>query len=366
MSDNAGFPLPSPPFPPGCYEQQPTGTGVSADAFANGYLQAKKRFERIEELSTQRERLVGGDSAPQGISAEALKKMLDELDATITSYQTTFFLGTKDSESWTANLEYRPGKSIVSTSYNTFQTSPVLLTFSKEDGVCETPESKLQGVIIHPDFVAARCPLTPANEQVAWLSLKRVISDDPYLGHMEAANLRDEQAGERGFYYRIPAKAIVTLEVGQIAAANQVILAAQSLQGQNWRINVLNAPAPAGPFFWPAGREVGRETMRVAQIGVVASIPASAAGRKTQYTIDFEESTGALRNFKLASNALLEKGLVDEIGGSAKDILAAKQARAKAKAEANDELAKKKRELELLQTDNLIDAEKKKKANSQP
>src|SRR5258705_6872201 len=106
--------------------------------------------------------------------------------------------------------------------------------------------------------------------------------------------------------------------------------------------------------------------MKVAQLGITSSLPASAAGRTTQYTIDFEEATGAMKNFKLASNALLEKSVVDEAGGAATDLISSRQARDKAKAEANDPLNQKKRELELLKTQNEINEEKKKLANSQP
>ena len=346
----------------GCYQQKPSGTPATA-AFATGFVQAKEKFDRISALTKSREELIGGSTAPQGLSADALKKMLEELDTTISSYQNTFFLGAKESANWSGDFEFRPGKSEVSVAYNTFQTSPVLLTFTKSDGICATSESKAQGVKINPNFVA-KCPLAPAAANAVWLSVTRLPADDAYLGHMAAANLRDEKNGERGFYYRIPAKALIKLETANIPPANMTLLDLQSDRGRAWRSNVPNEAPPAGPFFVPVGDELGRENMRVAQIGVVASIPASAAGRKTQYTIDFDESTGALKNFKLASNALLEKGLSDEISGAAKDVLDAKQARDKARKDAKDPLTQKKKELELLQTENAIEEEKKKKANS--
>lgn len=118
---------------------------------------------------------------------------------------------------------------------------------------------------------------------------------------------------------------------------------------------------------------MARARTKVAQLGITASLPASAAGRKTQYTVEFDENTGAMKNFKLASNALLEKSIVDEAAGAANDIVGAKAARdkaradaAKAAAEANDPLAQKKRELELLKTRNEINEEKKKLEASQP
>jgi hypothetical protein len=226
-------------------------------------------------------------------------------------------------------------------------------------------------VKIKDNFKTEKCPLPSDKSEAVWLSVKRQMNDDDYLGHMAAANTRDESNGERGFYYRIPAKALVKLERGKLTSTQIDNLAIQSQAGQEWRLRKQDTPPPATPSM-PEGTEIGRNALKVAQLGVTASIPASAAGRKTQYTIDFDEATGALKNFKLASNALLEKSIVDEAGGAANDIIGARQARekaradaAKAKAAAEDPLAQKKRELDLLKTENDINTEKKKLEASQ-
>src|SRR5262249_56898114 len=111
-------------------------------------------------------------------------------------------------------------------------------------------ESREQGVKISPDF-NAKCPLPPADAKAVWLSVKRVPSDDSYLGHLAAANRRDEKGGERGFYYRIPAKTVVKLETGNIAPVNIDALNSQSDQGKNWRINDPDEAPPEGSFFVP-------------------------------------------------------------------------------------------------------------------
>lgn len=338
------------------------------NAFANDFAKAKEKYDRLVELRAKRENLTGLDST-QNLSADAIKLLLAEADAIINTYEKSFFLGTEANDAWTADFEFRPGRAIVSNSFNTFQTSPPLMVFSPKNGLCATPEADDQGIQIKSSFKAEKCSPFPEDGKALWLSVRRMTDDDGYLGHMAAANGRDEANGKRGFYYRIPAKSLVKLESGTLTGAQIAGLEKQSERGQKW------SPATAAPaeeFFSPTGAELGRGTLKVAQLGVTASIPASSAGRTTQYTVEFDAATGAMKNFKLASNALLEKSLVDEIGGAADDVLsatearrAAREAREKSAAEANDPLNQKKRELELLQTENAINEEKKKLSDSQ-
>lgn len=338
-------------------------------AFASGYAEAKEKYDRLVELKTRRENLTALESTPQNLSVDAIKLLLTEADATIKTYEKSFFLGTEDSDAWTAEFEFRPGRAVVSNSFNTFQTSPPLMVFSPTKGLCPTPEADDQGIQIKSSFKAEKCSPQAEDAKALWVSVRRQTDDDGYLGHMAAANRRDEADGKRGFYYRIPAKTLAKLESGTLTGAEIMNLEKQSERGQKWSPDTA---APSEAFFSPTGSELGRGTLKVAQLGVTASIPASSAGRTTQYTVEFDAATGAMKNFKLASNALLEKSLVDEIGGAADDVLsatearrAAREAREKAAAEANDPLNQKKRELELLQTENAINEEKKKLSDSQ-
>lgn len=344
-------------------------SGALAGVFRNGYLEAKKQYEQLVALKERRQDVSVGDGTPQ----DTLKLLLDQFDAAISSQQNTFFFGTQSEDTWSGDFRFTPGKSVLSAGgYNTSQASPALFLFSKEQGLCETAETAKQGVLIKDNFKADTCPLPAEKSEAIWVRVDRLPDDDGFLGQMAAANARDESKGERGFYYRIPAMALVKLEAGSLTDEQLKSLEKQSLDGRRWRQDGHDTPPPATPLM-PDGKEVARSMMKVAQLGVTASLPASAAGRKTQYTIDFDENTGAMKNFKLASNALLEKSIVDEASGAANDIIGAKEARdkartdaAKAEAEANDPLNQKKRELELLKTQNQINEEKKKLAETQP
>ena len=340
-------------------------------AFQNNYAKAKQVYDRILELRRGLEELATGSTAPQGISADGLKIMLDETNTTINQYQKSNFLGTADEDNWTGEFEFTPGKAATSTSYNISQASPALFLFSTKQGLCETAETKKEGVRVKASFKADKCDSNDAGAypdgfKAVWVRVDRKLSDDGFLGHMANANARDERDGERGFYYRIPAQALVQLQTGRLDKKQLDYLETESIKGQLWRRNGHDQEAPPPNPSLPDGSEFARQTIKVAQLGVTASVPASAAGRKTQYTIDFDESTGALKNFKLASNALLEKSLVDDSGAAAQALIDAKKARSKAKSDANDPLAQKKRELDILTTENGIDEQKKKKAANGP
>ncbi|MET0649720.1 MAG: DUF4831 family protein [Pyrinomonadaceae bacterium] len=324
-----------------------------AEAFANEFELARKVNKRIEELRENREDLTSGVRLPTNLSADAIKLLIEQAEATITKLERTYFLGTKDSDTWTGDFRFVPVKADPS-GVNAVQTSQMLIVQTK-GGLCPTVESNRQEIKIKPSFVAKDCPdpsypdgLLKGGEGV-WVRVSRVRDNDGFLNGMAVANARDEQRGKRGFYYRIPAAAIVTL------------FKSKTLPGDGFKPEAKNVAA--------------RENMKVAQLGVTASLPASSSGRTTQYTIDFNEATGAMKNFKLASNALLEASLAEEAGGAVTDVITAKKARdaaaeaeakaaADAAAAASDELNQMKQLLEKLKTENAINEELKKKAAS--
>jgi hypothetical protein len=322
-------------------------------AFANEYDKAKKIFDRIQALKKRREDLASGASTPETVSADALKLLINGTDEMIAAYEQSYFLGTEATESWTSNFRFRPLNFNFTTSANEFQNSRVFMILTDE-GLCPTDETTEQGVKIKGTFRNPKCPnatnpTMPSGAKAIWLSVDRLREGRNFWNDIHRANVEEERRGRRGFYYRIPAAALVKLKVGSLGSDQIAQLFEQG------RAHVL-----------PSGDEKGRDTMKVAQLGPTVSLPASAAGRTTQYTLEFHEATGALKNFKLGSNSLLQKTLVDEASGAASDIIATKQAREKARADATDELNLLKRELEILQTQNAINEEKKKLATGQP
>jgi len=322
------LPIPPPLCPAGlpCVRKP----GVPSPQFVNNFAKAVEVNDAIKRLQGQRDDLVsgvGGTSAGT-VTPETLNLMLKETDDTIEAYQNSYFLGTTVEKSWTGPFEFTPttaGPGMPSPA-----ASGTLFLFDEDMGLCEGPVADALGIKIPKKFKPkAGCAVPPAGAVAVTVKVDRKGDDDGFLGNLDAAHARDEaRERDRGFYYRVPAKGSAILLAG--------------------------------------AKELARSDVVVAQFGIVASLPASSSGRTTQYTVNLDDSTGALKNFKLGSDSLLQKSLLDDAASSANAIIDAKKARDKKKADESDELAKKKRELDLLKTQNDINTEKKKLEGAGP
>jgi hypothetical protein len=298
--------------------------------FLNDYEKAVEVSDTIKLLKEQREKLASGQvstATPGTMSADTLKLMLKETDDTIEAYQNSYFLGITKEKNWTGAFEFTPptitpGVALPAPASGTF------FWFDENKGLCEGPAAVALGIKIPKKFKQEAGCAMPAGTTVS-VRVERNTDHDTFLTNLNSAHMNDEARDrDRGFYYRVPAKAVAILQSG--------------------------------------ATELSRDDLVVAQYGIVASLPASSSGRTTQYAIVLDESTGALQNFKLASDGLLQKSILDDAATSANAIIDAKKARDKKKADEADELTKKKRELELLKTQNEINAEKKKLEGSGP
>jgi len=297
--------------------------------FLNDYEKAVEVSDTIKLLKEQREKLASGQvstATPGTMSADTLKLMLKETDDTIEAYQNSYFLGTTKEKSWTGAFEFTP-PTISPGVPAPAPASATFFWFDEDKGLCEGPAAVALGIKIPKKFQQERCA-APSGSFIS-VRVDRNIDNDNFLANLNSAHMNDEvRERDRGFYYRVPAKAVAVLQSG--------------------------------------ATELSRGDLVVAQYGIVASLPASSSGRTTQYAIALDESTGALQNFKLASDGLLQKSILDDAATSANAVIDAKKARDKKKADEADELTKKKRELDLLKTQNEINAEKKKLEGSGP
>ncbi|MCC7157236.1 MAG: hypothetical protein IT161_21835, partial [Bryobacterales bacterium] len=71
--------------------------------------------------------------------------------------------------------------------------------------------------------------------------------------------------------------------------------------------------------------------------------PASAGGRSVNYNLQLYDASGAMKSFELASTSVLNKGVIESLGGSAQTALAARLA-------AEEEARKKADPLAVLQS----------------
>jgi hypothetical protein len=312
-------------------------TGEPTPRFVTDYEKAVEVNDAIQRLQAQRENLVSGGTssgggfatAGQSLSADTLKLMLKETDDTIEAYQNSYFLGTTAEKTWNGPFEFTPPTKSPGAP-PPHPTSNIFFLFDENKGLCEGHVADELGIKIPKKFKPTDgCSVPPAGAVAITVRVERKIDDDGFLSNLDSAHHADEaRDGERGFYYRVPAKASAVLQAG--------------------------------------AKDLFRSDLIVAQFGIVASLPASSSGRTTQYTVALDDSTGALKNFALGSDSLLQKSILDDASTSANATIDAKKAREKKKADADDVLAQKKRELELLKTQNDINEQKKKLEGSVP
>lgn len=292
--------------------------------FKDGYEKAKEIADQIDALETRRGDVVSQDPATApAVRADTLKLVLDEVDKTVDDLKKTYFLGSESKITWNASFKLNPSRTKLNID---------LFTLSKEHGVCEINVN--QGVQLDPRFkIKKRCKggaaackpseMEPVQCVGQKVRLEMALGEDGESGaggslfadKVKSAGLK--QDGNRGFYYRIPGRAIA------------FITQASEKQGDK-------------------ARELGRAPLSIAQFGEVVSLPASTGGRKTKYTLDLYESSGGMKNFVMGSEALVQQKNIDDLTGAASTAIEAKGERKKAKAPA-DELQQLERQRKILE-----------------
>jgi hypothetical protein len=276
---------------------------------------AKKIQTKIQQLIDARDKIISGGTvgAAAPLSGEALTIMLKNLDDRISNLKDTYFLGTVTStESTIGTFSYRPDAA---------PSQIVLFRFSSTRGVSEVLVD--QGVKTPKKFfrekvctqagadVGNNCDdsqltaLAVSDAVPVFLALVKGRDGLPgpeFSSRIGDANFNTD--GDHGFYYRVPAAGLVRLYEG--------------LGDQK--------------------HERGRDNLLIAQLGIIASIPASFGGRKSNYTLELYEGSGALKNFLLGSDAAIQKSNIDDIGTAAKTL-----------SDSEDKVKKLQREKDILQ-----------------
>lgn len=274
------------------------------------------------------------------------------------------FLGLKSKESWAATFEFEPKENS--------RYSELLFSYSKTKGVCNNGQLKEKSISIDPPFRFTDpnkevCDDTTESKiQALWL--KVIKSDDQtFLDDVKAANeaaANDDES--RGWFYRVPANGIISLQtqeldcqtkdgapkksclINSFTVADVVVAgAAQTRVTANYEGIAIAVTIPV------KSNQIARHEMLIAQLGVVASVPASTAGRSSITAIMLDPSTGAMKNYKSSSSPLVDKAILDDAQKAANSTI-----------DALDPLNRKKRELEEIKTQNEINTEKKKLTNT--
>ena len=283
------------------------------------YQKAERASERLKALENIRDAFT---QSPGDLNAEVYKLRLKEIDDEMTAIRADFF-GSKEEKSWIGEFAFRPQES------KNFQT---MFVYSKTNGICINDAfgtNLVENLITVPkEFQFSKCRADDSKLTRVQLSAEKKIDDKDFIERVGKAVSATQSAGDSsGWYYRIPARATVSLTECSGTA---------------------NFPCV------PKSDDIYKmEEWSIAQLGVVVSMPAVTAGRSNSSSIVLDEATGALKNFKVSSSPALDKSMLETIDKTAQTIVDAK-----------DPLGKKKRELELLKTQNEINEERKKLNNS--
>lgn len=299
--------------------------------FKDGYEKAKDIVDQINEIDTRRTTILAEQpSATPAVStvhADSIRVVLDELDKTIKDLKDNYFLGDQSKLTWNASFRLNPNVDTSNPANN--KLSIDLLTLSKDYGVCEIYVN--QGVRLDPRFrIRKVCPNGAGTCKPSELQTVPCVGEKVRLdmalgedgeggpgGSLFADNVKNAHlnpSGNRGFYYRIPGRAIAFIR--------------QTHEGSDL--------------------ELGRAPLSIAQFGEVVSLPASTGGRKTKYTLELYEASGGLKNFAMGSSALIQQKNIDDLAGTASTLIDAKGERKKAKAPA-DELQQLERQRKILE-----------------
>jgi hypothetical protein len=305
-------PKPTPRATP-TFVLDPCGEGGDDSACDEKFQKALALFQQIATLQARRTAILDTATPNATVPADTLKLMLDELDKTIKDLKQSGFLGTKDTLTWTGSFRLNP--------IDPAKMSVQLFSILKDEGICAilAPD---QGVFLSqldPRFTRKNKPCSKPGKPV-WLEMKKGEDGEGGPGGSllsdKVKDARLKQTGDRGLYYRVPGRAFAFIYQESAKARSK--------------------------------DELGRAPLSIAQFGEVVSLPASAGGRKTKYTLDLYESSGGLKNFVMGSSALIEKTNVEDLTGAAETAIEAKGERKKAKEPAS-ELDQLKQQREILE-----------------
>jgi hypothetical protein len=246
---------------------------------------AGKAKNQLDNLRKDRNNL---QSDLANIDSEAYKARLKEIDDKIDAINKSFF-GKTETFEWTGNFEFNPSK-------DSDKDRKTLFTYSKSGGICyNSPfnaDFAKDGIKIAKEF-QTKCE---ANDDLTKLQIQayRKTSDGTFITQVKAA--RDLMKNETsGWYFRIPAKATVSLIECKNTGSDCEPF--KCIEGKSCDLSKCNYDNPDCELN---SEEYGQEKMMIAQFGTVVSLPAKNAGRSSSTSITLDETTGALKNFKVS------------------------------------------------------------------
>jgi hypothetical protein len=333
---------------------------TASDTIRENYQRALATFEELKKLEGQRNHVLGKDNL--NLPADTHKAVIEKNDELIEAYRAAF-LGRVTPEIFPANFEYAP------TADNSY--SPLLFTYSPDYGVCKDGLIKSKSMPIKPGFGFSKPDTADSDNpekcgnttettiKAVWLNVKKSAEQNNFLAKIQNASDASARADKsRGWFYRIPADADISflrseIPCGLISGSTKYNCSPFKVQADVTNIKITYSSGAAETSSVNNNEQLAITEMQIAQLGAIASVPATTAGRSSSTSIVLDPATGAMKNYKSSSTALIDKSILEDAQKAADSVI-----------DAADPLNKKKRELEELKTQNEINTEKKKLSNS--
>ena len=272
---------------------------------------AKKYARDIREYMELTRRLREG-SVPIGPQLEFVVKERDRILAERTR---ALFTEQAQEATWTGTFYVRPAA--LSTSQLEAGTAPtpvVLFSLDPGAGICAFSEgAELAGLRPPARFLAVK---RDCND----VRLEFELTPKDQFAQVFSRHFVQSEAGNStrgsGYRFRVPARTRVELVVSE------------------------------GP---DKAKHTGRWYVMVAQFGALGIFPADLGGKTVAFDTQFYEASGALKSFKLTSQPLLTKGVVEAVSTSTNALFDARNKQLEAASKAADELTQLERRRKLLE-----------------
>jgi hypothetical protein len=292
---------------------------------ARTFIRAHDAAKHLEELRRRRDQLLMPGALATTATDEPYKALLAALDKEMADILAAFTGTTEKKVYWKATFQVTP--SAILTGDGTVK----LFSYIPSGGICPAEASTQESLTLvenlPPPARLASCEAKDAVTVMLAITRPTGQYSEIVSAAADAASARTNR--ERGFYYRIPARAQVVLQT----------------QRQEERED----PKSRTKGFVTLIAGLAQYSPSIAQFGTVVSLPATTGGRKTSYTADLYSATGALRTFKLASEAQIDKAIVTDVESAATTTLEANEARRTAERDRSDKLTQLKRQADILE-----------------
>lgn len=233
--------------------------------------------------------------------------LITKVDTAITQQLQNLYLGSKTTVTWEGSIDVR--------TLNPGATTPILKIdrskgFCVAQGASRAPDAKpfpKEMTILEGDDCNQGTPVNLALDYYPPKTDQLFYSVQSYT---------KEDCGEQSFRYRIPAQVVAKVRDEK--------------------------------------QEYGTAVMSVAQLGTTVALPAKRNTKMISYDLGFVEATGGLKSFKLGATGVIDAAAIDGVSTAAGTVLDARNAAAKDKREANDELTILTREAAILEQQDKI------------